>query len=105
MTEEIKGRHAVWLEEAIAAAKRDALLQDSDLALVSAARAAAYALDASEALPTSSKPGYAIAQLLTPYKDILLALKMTPLSRDAKAEGDELWRLFDELGKPGYTTP
>jgi hypothetical protein len=105
MTEEIKGRHAIWLEKAIAAAERDGLLQDSDLGLLSAARAAAYALDASEALPTSSKPGYAIAQLLSPYKDILLALKMTPVSRDAIAEGDELKGFLDGLGQPSYSTP
>jgi hypothetical protein len=99
-----QGRHAVWLEEAIAAAEKEGILQASDKALVSAARAAAYALDESEKLPTSSKPGYAIAQLLTPYKDILLALHMTPESREQQTENDGLKEFLDGLGKPGYST-
>lgn len=105
MTEETKGRHQIALDKAIAAAKRDGLLQDSDQALVSAAQAGAYGLDASEALSTSAKPGYAIAQLLPAYKDILLALKMAPISRDTKEDADAIGRLLDGLGTPSYTTP
>lgn len=71
-------RHSEMLELAIAKAKELDLINDLDEGIVSVARAAAFALDSAE---SQQKPGYIIAQLLTPYREALAELKLTPSSR------------------------
>lgn len=72
------GRHSLMLEKAIDAARDAGLLPAQDEAMLSVARAAAFALDAAEAM---AKPSYAISHLLVPYTQALNELRLTPSSR------------------------
>lgn len=99
----MSGRHTAWLEEAITAATAEGVLVDADKGLLSAARAAAFGLDEAEKLTTAQKPGYVISQLLSPYRDILAELKLTPASRDKGKESDEMEVFLNGLGSPSHT--
>lgn len=90
------GRHSKALDDAVEAATQSGQLVSIDGGAISAAQAAAFALDAAE---RSAKPYYPIAQLLTPYRDILEALRMTPGSR-SDASDAAIKSLLSELGTP-----
>ena len=95
------GRHSDMLEKAITAAQEKNLVDDLDMGMVSVARAAAFALDEAE---KQAKPGYVIAQLLTPYREALAELKLTPTARNAAAPAAAgTGGLFDGLALPQYT--
>ncbi|MFR9919936.1 hypothetical protein ACL1G5_10285 [Corynebacterium striatum] len=86
------GRHETELERTITAARTADMVVDLDDALVSLARSLAWALDAAEA---EGKP-YAVAQVAGPYREVLEALRLTPINRLAEAN-DELANALAEL--------
>lgn len=86
------GRHSRLLEEAIAAGEESGRLEVIDRGLLSLARANAQALDDAEA----DSKYYAIAQLTAPYREVLQALRMTPMDRVEEAN-EELNRALNEL--------
>ncbi|HCD1553126.1 hypothetical protein HMPREF3153_09695 [Corynebacterium sp. HMSC06C06] len=86
------GRHEQALDDTLAAARDAQLVDDIDDALISIARANAWALDAAEA---EGKP-YAVAQVSGPYREVLESLRLTPADRKADAN-DELNRALAEL--------
>ncbi|WP_018119290.1 hypothetical protein [Corynebacterium mastitidis] len=89
------GRHAEMLEKAITAAQEQGRVEAIDEGLLSLARANAVALDDAEA----DRKYYAISQLTAPYREVLQALRMTPLDRENEAN-DELNRALAELSAP-----
>lgn len=84
------GRAEANLQTAIAAASRAELLQPEDAGMIGAALVAARKLDRAEA-DTSTKGGYLVAQLLTPYREVLQALRLptalSPAAAPAPATG------------------
>lgn len=94
------GRHSRLLEEAIADGEQQGRLQAIDRGLLSLARANAQALDDAEA----DRKYYAIAQLTAPYREVLQALRMTPIDRIDEAD-DELNRALAELSAPEVRDP
>lgn len=87
------GRHEKALDRAITAAHNRGLVEDLDEALVSLARASAWALDQAEA---DGKP-YAVASISAPYRECLAALQLTPADRKGAAD-DALNAALAELG-------
>lgn len=61
--------------QAVAAAQRSHVLVDEDLALIGGALTAAQALDTASQVG-GLKGGYLVAQLLTPYREALAALRL-----------------------------
>lgn len=90
-------RHSEMLEIAIVKAKQMELITELDEGIVSVARAAAFALDSAE---SQAKPGYIIAQLLTPYREALAELKLTPSSRQPVKSKDKFDDFLDDITTP-----
>jgi len=97
------------LTKAVQAATRDGRLITEDGGLVAAAMVAARALDDADAV-RGLKGGYLVAQLMTPYREALHALRLPaevepadeprPPAAGGDGQGAPSW-LSDEFGTPG----
>jgi hypothetical protein len=79
------GRTEQLLERTVEWAEKAGHLTEEDGALVGAARVAARALDAAEKL--GGKSPYAVASVLTPYRELLAALRLPADSNGGKPAG------------------
>ena len=108
--DERSGRVERALAAAIAAGQKAGTLVDEDLGLIGSALAGAKALDRAERLPPH-RSVYAIAQLLTPYRETLSALRLPaavqpadgprPPAAGGELGADLLRDLFGTAESPG----
>jgi hypothetical protein len=106
------GRVEKALLAAVAAARESGTLIEQDAGLVAGAMVAARALDFAEQLmripAAGTKGGYLVAQLLTPYRESLHALRLPaeltpatpPAPEPAKSHSDVPDWLSDAFGTP-----
>jgi len=101
------GRAEAGLVRALEQAEREGIITGLDGGGVGAALIAARKLDRAD-VSTASNAGYLVAQLMTPYREMLHALRLpaaiapggVPLPKPAESgDGRPSW-LRDEFGKP-----